>query len=95
MPTTKSMADYDSPANPECRHGICQTQILTVVTAPKASNDIGPCKFSSLRKLIRVMARTRRLAVKIRPRKYDQHRKEGRLTPEELQQADIYLIKQA
>ena len=62
-----------------------QMQILTAVTAPKANNGIDPRKFSSWRKLIRVTARIRRLAVKIRLKKYDQHGKEGPLTPEELQ----------
>ena len=37
----------------------------------------------------------RRLAVKIRLRKYDQDGKEGPLVPEELQQSQIYWIKQA
>ena len=72
-----------------------QMQILTAVTAPKASNGIDPRKFSSWRKLISVTARIRRLAVKIRLKKYDQHGKEGPLTPEELQQAEIYWISQA
>lgn len=72
-----------------------QMQILTAVTAPKVSNAIDPRKFSSWRKLIRVTARIRRLAVKIRLRKYDQHGKEGSLTPEELQQAELYWINQA
>ncbi|XP_066016486.1 uncharacterized protein [Pocillopora verrucosa] len=72
-----------------------QMQILTAVTAPKASNGIDPRKFSSWRKLISVTARIRRLAVKIRLKKYDQHGKEGLLTPEELQQAEIYWISQA
>lgn len=72
-----------------------QMEILTTVTAPKASNGIDPHKLSSWRKLIRVTARIRRLAVKIWLRKYDQHRKEGLLTPEELQQAKIYWINQA
>ena len=69
-----------------------QMRIMTAVTAPKASNGIDPRKFSSWRKLIRVTARIRRLAVKIRLKKYDQHGKEGPLTPEELQQAEIYWI---
>ena len=72
-----------------------QMQILTTVTAPKVSSAIDPCKFSSWRKLIRVTTRIRRLAVKIRLRKYDQHGKEGSLTPEELQQAELYWINQA
>ena len=72
-----------------------QMQILTAVTTPKARNGIDPRKFSSWRKLIRVTARIRRLAVKIRLKKYDQHGKEGPLTPEELQQAEIYWISQA
>ena len=58
-----------------------QMQILTTVTAPKASNGIDPHKFSNWRKRIRVTARIRRLAVKIRLRKYDQNGKEGSPTP--------------
>ena len=69
-----------------------QMQILTAVTTPKVSSGIDPHKFSSWRKLIRVTARISRLAVKIRLRKYDQHGQEGPLTPEELQQAEIYWI---
>ncbi|XP_068704388.1 uncharacterized protein [Montipora capricornis] len=72
-----------------------QMQILTAVTANKASNGIDPCKFSSWRKLIRVTAQIRRVAEKIRLRKYNQHGKEGLLTPEELQQAEIYWTNQA
>ena len=72
-----------------------QMQILTAVTTPKVSSGIDPHKFSSWRKLIRVTARISRLAVKIRLRKYDQHGQEGPLTPEELQQAEIYWINQA
>ena len=40
-------------------------------------------------------ARIRRLAEKIRLRKYNQHGKEGPLTPEELQQPEIYWTNQA
>ena len=72
-----------------------QMQILTAVTAQKASNGIDPTKFSRWRRLMRVTARIRRLAEKIRLGKYDQHGNEGPLTPEELQQAEIYGIKQA
>ena len=70
-------------------------QILTAVTTPKGSNGIDPHKFPSWRKLIRVTARISRLAVKIRLKKYDQHGQVGPLTPEELQQAEIYWINQA
>ena len=72
-----------------------QMQILTAVTPPKAGNGSDPHEFSSWRKLIRVTARIRRLAVKIQLRKYDQHGQEGLLTPEKLQQAEIYWINQA
>ena len=72
-----------------------QMQILTAVITPKGSNGIDPHKFSSWRKLTRVTARISRLAVKIRLRKYDKHGQEGLLTPEELQQAEIYWINQA
>ena len=72
-----------------------QAQILTAAATQKAKDAIDPSKFSSWKKLIRVTARIRRLAMKIRLRKYDQDGKEGPLTPEELQQAEIYWIKQA
>lgn len=72
-----------------------QAHILAAAATQKAKDAIDPSKFSSWRKLIRVTARIRRLAVKIRLRKYDQDGKEGPLAPEELQQAEIYWIKQA
>ena len=67
-----------SPPPPNVDMERRQMQILTTVTAPKASNAIDPRKFSSWRKLIRVTARIRRLAVKIRLRKYNQHARKGR-----------------
>lgn len=70
-------------------------QIQTAVTAQKSRDVIDPNKFSSWRKLIHVTARLRRLAAKIRLRKYGQYGKEGPLTPEELQQAEIYWTKEA
>ncbi|XP_068717258.1 uncharacterized protein [Montipora capricornis] len=84
-----------SPPAPNVDMERRQMQILTAVTAPKASNGIDPRKFSSWRKLIRVTARIRRLAEKIRLRKYNQHGKEGPLTPTELQQPEIYWTNQA
>ena len=72
-----------------------QIQILTAVTAQRSKDVIDPTKLSSWRKLIRVVARLRRLAAKIRLRKYGQCGKERPLTPEEFQQAELYLIKQA
>jgi len=72
-----------------------QAHILAAATTQKAKDAIDLSKFSSWRKLIHVTARIRRLAVKIRLRKYDQDGKEGPLAPEELQQAEIYWIKQA
>ena len=50
-----------SPPAPNVDMERRQMQILTAVTAPKASNGIDPRKFSSWRKLIRVTARIRRL----------------------------------
>jgi len=62
---------------PNADMGRRQMQILTAVTAPKLNNTVDPRKFSSWRKLICVTAQIRRLAEKIRLRKYDQHGKEG------------------
>ena len=70
----------------ECR----QAQILTAVATQKAEDVIDPSKFSSWRKLIRVTARIRRLAEKIRLRKHAQQGRNGPLTPEELERAEIF-----
>ena len=72
-----------------------QIRILTVVMTQKSKDVIDPSTFSSWRKLIRVTARIRRLAEKIRLRKQAQCGREGSLTPDELQQAETYWIKQA
>ena len=60
-----------------------------------AENPIDPQAFSSWRRLIRVTARIRRLAEKIRLRKHAQEGRQGSLTPEELLQAELFWIKDA
>ena len=66
---------------------VCQVKI--------AENPIDPQAFSSWRRLIRVTARIRRLAEKIRLKKHAQEGRQGPLTPEELLQAELYWIKDA
>ena len=56
---------------------------------------INPEKFSSWRKLIRVTARIQRLAKKISLRKHAHEGRNGPLTPEELERAEIFWIKAA
>ena len=56
---------------------------------------INPEKFSSWRKLIRVTARIQRLAKKISLRKLAHEGRNGPLTPEELERAEIFWIKAA
>ena len=63
-----------------------QIHVLTAVTAQKAKSVIDPSTFSSWRKLIRVTARIRMLAEKIRLQRFGQHQREGPLTPEELRE---------
>ena len=70
-----------------------QIHALTAVTAQKANSVIDPSMFSSWRKLIHVTARIRRLAEKIRLRKFGQHQREGPLTPEEFAEAERFWIK--
>ena len=64
---------------------VCQVKI--------AENPIDPQAFSSWRRLIRVTARIRRLAEKIRLRKHAQEGKQGPLTPEKLLQAELLWIR--
>ena len=66
---------------------VCQVKI--------AENPIDPQAFSSWMRLIRVTARIRRLAEKIRLRKHAQEGKQGPLTPEELLQAELFWIRDA
>ena len=94
LPENQWPAKPSSPPSDEDmeRH---QIRILTAVTTQKPKDVIDPSTFSSWRKLIRVTARIRRLAEKIRLRKQAQCGREGSLTPDELQQAETYWIKQA
>ena len=84
-----------TPPPPEQNMERHQIHMLTAVTAQKAKSVIDPSTFSSWRKLIRVTARIRRLAEKIRLRKFRQHQREGPLTPEELAEAERFWIKEA
>ncbi len=70
-------------------------RVKVVCEVKNVEQAIDPKKFSSWKKLIRVTALIRRLAMKIRLRKHDQDGRGGPLTPEELQQAEFYWIKQA
>ena len=54
-----------------------------------------PEKFSSWRKLIQITARIQRIAKKISLRKHAQKGRNGPLTPEELESAEIFWIKAA
>jgi len=60
-----------------------------------AENPIHPQAFSNWRRLIRVTARVRRLAEKIRLRKQAQEGLQGPRTPEELLQAELFWINDA
>lgn len=75
----------------ECR----QTKLAVSVVAVKAEHAVDPSTFSSWRRLIRVTVRIRRLAEKIRLRRNRQEGKEGPLSHEELQGAEIFWVKQA
>ena len=66
-----------------------QTKLAVSVAAVKAEDTIDPSAFSNWRRLIRVTARIRRLAEKIRLRRNRQEGKEGPLSPEELHEAEI------
>ena len=72
-----------------------QTKLAVSVATVKAEDAIDPSTFSNWRRLIRVTARIRRLAEKIRLRRNRQEGKEGPLSPEELHRAEIFWIKQA
>ena len=61
----------------------------------KVEQAIDLKKFSSWRKLIRVTARIQRLAKKIRLRKYAQEGRNDPLSPEELEVAEMFWIKEA
>ena len=72
-----------------------RTKLAVSVVALKAVDAVDPSTFSNWRRLIRVTARIRRLAEKIRFRRNGQEGKEGLLSPEDLQGADIFCVKQA
>ena len=70
-------------------------RVKAVCEVKKVEQAINPEKFSSWRKLIRVTARIQRLAKKISLRKHAQEGRNGPLTPEELERAEIFWIKAA
>ena len=70
-------------------------QVKAIREVKKVEQAINPGKFSSWRKLIRVIAQVQRLAKKISLRKYAQEGRNGPLTPEELESAEIFWIKTA
>ena len=70
-------------------------QVKAICEVKKVEQAINPEKFSSWRKLIRVTARIQRLAKKISLRKHAQEGRNGPLTPEELERAEIFWIKAA
>ena len=70
-------------------------QVKVICEVKKVEQAINPEKFSSWRKLIRVTARIQRLAKKINLRKLAQEGRNGPLTPEELERAEIFWIKAA
>ena len=70
-------------------------QVKAVCEVKKVEQAINPEKFSSWRKLIWVTARIQRLANKISLRKHAQEGRNGPLTPEELERAEIFWIKAA
>eukprot|EP00794_Sanderia_malayensis_P001985 gene1985-2252_t len=75
----------------ECRQA---TKVHMVINA-RAENVIDYERFSSWTRLIRVTAWIKRLAENIRQGKRNQTRHNGPLTPEELQKAGMFLIKDA
>ena len=70
-------------------------QVKAIFEVKKVEQAINPGKFSSWRKLIRVIAQVQRLAKKISLRKNAQEGRNGPLTPEELESAEIFWIKAA
>ena len=75
----------------EYRHA---TKVHMVINA-RDENFIDYERFSSWTRLIRVTAWIKRLAENIRQQKCNQTRHNGPLTPEELQKAEMFLIKDA
>ena len=65
-------------------------QVKVICEVKKVEQAINPEKFSSWRKLIRVTARIQGLAKKISSRKHAQEGRNGPLTPEELERAEIF-----
>ena len=70
-------------------------QVKAICEVKKGEQAIKPEKFSSWSKLIRVTARIQRLAKKMSLRKDAREGKNGPLTPEELESAEIFWIEAA
>ena len=85
---------YGSPSTEEDRECRRATKAHLVMTA-RAENVIDYEMFSRWTKLIRVTAWIKRLAENIRLRKHTKTFHTGPMTPEELQKAEIFLIKDA
>lgn len=69
-------------------------QLKVICEVKKVEQAINPEKFSSWRKFMQVTARIQRLAKKISSRKHAQEGRNGPLTPEELERAEISGSKQ-
>ena len=70
-------------------------QVKVIREVKKVEQAINPEKLSSWRKCMRVTARIQRLAKKISSRKHAQEERNGPLTPEKLERAEIFWIKAA
>ncbi|XP_022799900.1 uncharacterized protein LOC111337801 [Stylophora pistillata] len=70
-------------------------QVKIVCEVKNIDEAINPKTFSSWRNLVRVTARIQRLANKIRARGQNQEGREGPLSPEESQGAEIFWIKKS
>ena len=79
-------------AQPPQEEHMERLRVEAAFQATATENPIDPQTISSWRRLIRVTARIRRLAEKIRLRKHEQDGKEGPLTPEELGKEGIHWI---
>ena len=83
------------PPSAEEDNKLRQATKVHMVINSTAENVIDYERFSSWTRLIRVTAWIKRLAENIRQQKCNQTRHNGPLTPEELQKAEMFLIKDA
>ena len=80
---------------PASEEDLERRQLKIVCEVKKIDDAIDPKTFSSWRKLVRVTARIQRLANKMRLRRQNQEGREGPLSPEELQNAERFWIKES